>query len=84
MAADRPPDRPRGNPYGLLVVGSEMVSFTLLGLFLDLVAFHTLPVFTIGLTVTGLAAAFMQLVRMARSMGKPPTDGQGGQTGGPA
>src|SRR5947209_2889396 len=32
MAADRPPERPRGTPFGLLVIGSEMVSFTLLGL----------------------------------------------------
>jgi F0F1-type ATP synthase assembly protein I len=82
MATDRPPDRPRGNPYGLMVVGSEIVSFVLLGLLLDYL-FKTLPWFTVALTILGFTAAFMHLVRMARDLGKPP-GGQDGRTGGPA
>lgn len=81
MAADRPPTR--GRPYGFMVIGSEMVSFTLFGLLLDYL-FKTLPGFTIGLTVLGFVAAFSQLVRMARKMAKPPPNGQGGQPGGSA
>lgn len=81
MAADRPPTR--GNPYGFMVIGSQMVSFTLLGLFLDAVVFGTLPWLTVILTVLGFVAAFTQLVRMARNMAKPP-DRQNGQPGGTA
>ena len=73
--ADRPPTGPRPT-IGLMVVGSEIVSFTLLGLFLDLVVFNSLPGFTIGLTVLGFVAAFTQLVRMARQMGKPAEPGK--------
>lgn len=83
MAADRPPRQPNRNPYGLMVVGSEMVSFTLFGLLLDYL-FGTIPWFTVGLTVLGFVAAFTHLVRMARNMGKPPAGRQDGQSGGSA
>jgi F0F1-type ATP synthase assembly protein I len=82
MATDRPPDRPHGNPYGLMVVGSEIVSFVLVGLLLDYL-FKTLPWFTVVLTILGFAAAFTHLVRMARDLGKPPANRQDGRTGGP-
>jgi len=75
MASDRPPSRSR-MPIGLMVIGSEMVSFTLVGLLLDY-ALKTMPGFTIGLTLLGFVAAFTQLVRMARKMGQP------GGSGGP-
>jgi F0F1-type ATP synthase assembly protein I len=83
MAGDQPTKRPR-LPIGLMVIGSEMVSFTLLGLFLDLVVFGTLPWFTIGLTLLGFVAAFTQLLRIARKMAAPPGSGGTGQSGGRA
>ena len=43
----------RRMPIGLMVVGSEMVSFTLLGLLVDYFL-GTMPGFTIGLTLLGL------------------------------
>lgn len=77
MSADPPSNGPRV-PMGLMVAGSEMVSFTLLGLLLDW-AFGTMPGFTIGLTLLGVVAAFYMVVRMSRSLGQkkqaPPADG---------
>ena len=62
-------------PVGYLVAGSEMVSFTVLGLLLDY-ALGTLPGFTIGLTILGVAAAFWHLVKLSRALAskksKPP------------
>jgi F0F1-type ATP synthase assembly protein I len=84
MAGEQPPKRPRRLPIGLMVVGSEMASFTLLGLFLDLVVFKTLPWFTVGLTLLGFVAAFTQLMRIARKMAQPPKPGGTGQSGGSA
>jgi F0F1-type ATP synthase assembly protein I len=84
MAGDQPPNRPRRLPIGLMVIGSEMVSFTLLGLFLDLVVFGTIPWFTVGLTLLGFVAAFTQLIRIARKMTQPPKPGGTGQPGGSA
>lgn len=54
-------------PVGLMVAGSEMVSFTLLGLLLDY-ALATMPWFTIAMTLLGLFAAFHQVTRMARKL----------------
>ena len=70
MASDRPPGRRRAGPFGLMVVGSEMASFTIVGLILDF-ALGTMPWLTIGLTLLGFVAAFMHLVRMAKAMGRP-------------
>ena len=53
-------------PIGLMVVGSEMASFTILGLLLDY-ALGTMPGFTIGLTLVGLAVAFYHLFKMAKA-----------------
>lgn len=72
MPADEPASG-RRLPIGLMVVGSEMVSFTLLGLLLDY-GFGTMPGFTIGLTLLGLGAAFFHLVKMSQALSakKPP------------
>ena len=82
MADDRPPGGPRPT-IGLMVLGSEMVSFTLFGLLLDYL-FKTMPGFTIGLTVLGFVAVFAQLIRMARNMAKPGGPGKDGPSGGSA
>jgi F0F1-type ATP synthase assembly protein I len=68
--------RGRAAPWGLLVAGSEMVSFTLAGLVADYLL-GTLPVFTVGLTLLGVPAAFFLLVRLSRPAPRP--ESQGGQ-----
>jgi F0F1-type ATP synthase assembly protein I len=54
-------------PLGYLVAGSEMVSFTVVGLALDYFL-GTLPGFTIGLTLAGVVVAFRHLMLMARAL----------------
>jgi F0F1-type ATP synthase assembly protein I len=54
-----------------MVLGSEMASFTVVGLLVDY-ALGTMPGFTIGLTLFGFVAAFFQLLRIARRMSEPP------------
>lgn len=80
MPAD-PQSPGRRLPIGLMVVGSEMVSFTLLGLLLDY-ALGTMPGFTIGLTLLGLGAAFFHLVKMSQALAakkpEPPTPPRNG------
>jgi F0F1-type ATP synthase assembly protein I len=58
-----------------MVVGTEMAGFTITGVLLDVVVFGTMPWFTVGLTLLGLFAAFVHLVKMARP--KPPAAGGG-------
>lgn len=70
-----PPPKPPVSPVGLMVVGTEMAGFTITGVLLDVVVFGTMPWFTVGLTLLGLLAAFVHLVKMARP--KPPTAGGG-------
>ena len=72
MDADRPPTNPPRLSMGLLVVGSEMVSFTIAGLILDY-ALNSMPVGTVVLTLLGVLAAFLHLVRMVNPR-KPPTE----------
>jgi F0F1-type ATP synthase assembly protein I len=67
MPADPPSNGPR-LPVGLMVAGSEMVSFTVAGLVIDYLC-GTLPWFTVVLTLLGLVAAFFMLIRMSRSLG---------------
>lgn len=80
MPDDPPSNGPRV-PVGLMVAGSEMVSFTLLGLLLDY-ALDTMPWLTIGLTLLGLVAAFFQLTKLAKALAKKkppkPPAGEGG------
>ena len=64
-----PPSHRQSSPVGLMVAGSEMVSFTLFGLLLDYLS-GMMPVFTILLTLLGVVAAFFQLIRMAKAVGK--------------
>jgi F0F1-type ATP synthase assembly protein I len=76
MPADESSNGPN-LPIGLMVAGSEMASFTVLGLAIDYFA-GTMPGFTIGLTLLGLAVAFWHLVRMSKSLAakpKPPGEG---------
>jgi F0F1-type ATP synthase assembly protein I len=66
MPADESSNGP-SVPIGFMVAGSEMASFTLLGLLIDYLA-GTMPGFTIGLTLLGLALAFWHLIRMSKSL----------------
>ena len=50
--------------------GTEMVGFTLLGVFADWLA-GSLPVFTVILTLTGMALAFWHLSKWAKSRSRP-------------
>ena len=53
-------------PVAMLAgIGSEMVGFTLLGVFADWL-FGALPVFTVLLTVAGLALAMWHLMTWAK------------------
>lgn len=60
------PTPPPMSPVGYAVVGSEMVSFTLLGLLIDYFA-GTMPWATVVLTPLGLVAAMVHLVRMTKA-----------------
>ena len=83
MPADPSSNGPRV-PVGLMVAGTEMVSFTLLGLLLDY-ALDTMPGFTIGLTLLGLVAAFFQLTKLAKALAArkaQPPDTPSGPAGG--
>ncbi|MBM3980054.1 MAG: hypothetical protein FJ304_07180 [Planctomycetes bacterium] len=80
MPADQPSPGPR-MPVGLMVAGSEMASFTILGLLLDF-GLGTMPGFTIGLTLLGLVVSLWHLVKMSQAMSKtskqkPPESGVG-------
>jgi F0F1-type ATP synthase assembly protein I len=66
-----------------MVAGSEMATFTILGLALDF-GLGTMPGFTIGLTLAGLGIAFFHLVKMANALTamaakkpEPPAQGAG-------
>ena len=56
---------------GLMVVGSEMAGFTVVGIGLDY-AFGTLPWFTIGLTLFGFVVVFYHLTQLAKALSNPP------------
>ena len=72
-------------PVGLMVVGSEMASFTLLGLLIDF-GLGTMPGFTIALTLLGLVVAFFHLVKISRVLAAkkpaPPATGSDGRNDG--
>lgn len=70
-----PAPQPPVSKIGLMVVGTEMAGFTVTGVLLDMVVFGTMPWCTVGLTLLGLLAAFMHLVRMVKA--KPPEGGAG-------
>lgn len=78
MADNRPPNRPRSLPMGMMVIGSEMASFTIVGLVIDFAA-GTMPWFTVGLTLLGFVTAFTQLLGMARKLNPPSDDAKGTQ-----
>jgi F0F1-type ATP synthase assembly protein I len=68
MPDDQPSNGPN-IPIGFMLAGSEMVAFTIFGLLIDY-ALGTMPWFTIGLTLLGLAAAFAALLRMSKALTK--------------
>jgi F0F1-type ATP synthase assembly protein I len=70
MPADPPSNGPRMS-MGLLFIGSEMVSFTLLGLLFDYVL-GSLPVLTIAMTLLGLGAAFFHMIKMSKKLARKP------------
>lgn len=73
-----PTAKPKPIPMGLLVVGSEMASFTLVGVLVDYLA-GTMPVFTVLLTLLGVAAAFYHLILMVKPKASPnPPNGKRG------
>lgn len=80
MPADPPSNGPRLS-IAFLSIGTEMVSFTLIGLLLDYVL-GTMPWCTIGLTLLALPFVFFQLTRMAKVLGakkgRPPGPAGGG------
>lgn len=76
MPADQPSSGSR-LPIGLMVAGSEMASFTIVGLLIDF-ALGTMPGFTIGLTLLGLGLAFFHLMKMAQALAKKPPETRGG------
>lgn len=66
-SAEKPEDGcGRAARWALLAAGSEMVSFTLSGLLLDYLL-GTLPVLTVVLTMAGVPAAFVLLIRLSRT-----------------
>jgi F0F1-type ATP synthase assembly protein I len=78
---DEKPASGRGLPIGLMIAGSEMASFTILGVLLDF-GLGTMPGFTIGFTLLGLLVAFYQLVKMSRVLsGKKAPPAPGGEGG---
>jgi F0F1-type ATP synthase assembly protein I len=81
---DDPPSNGPSVPIGFMIAGSEMASFTVVGLLLDYFL-GTMPGFTIGLTLLGLVAAFLHLTQMAKALAakkpKPPDEAPpGGRT----
>jgi hypothetical protein len=78
-----PADPPNGRrlPIGLMIAGSEMVSFTVLGLLLDF-GLGTMPGFTIGLTLLGLGVAFFHLVKMSQALAAKKPDPPASDSGG--
>lgn len=76
MPDDHPSNGP-SVPIGFMVAGSEMASFTVIGLLIDY-AFDTMPGFTIGLTLFGVGVAFWHLVKMSKALAakrQPPSQG---------
>jgi F0F1-type ATP synthase assembly protein I len=58
---------------GMMVIGSEMASFTIAGLLIDWAA-GTMPWFTIGMTLFGFVGSFFQLMQIARRLNAPPAE----------
>lgn len=65
--ADQPPPR---MTTGLMMMGSELSGFTILGLVIDFTA-GTMPWFTVGFTLFGFGFVFFHLLRFAKSLNRP-------------
>jgi hypothetical protein len=75
------PNRGPNMPLGFLMAGSEMATFSVVGLILDYYL-GTMPGFTIGLTLLGLVASFFHLTQMAKVMARKKPKPGSGATGG--
>lgn len=62
-------------PLGFLMAGSEMASFSLMGLTLDYFL-GTMPGFTIGLTLLGVVFSFFHLMQMAKRLARKKSPGK--------
>ena len=73
---DTPPPAPRIG-VGFAVIGSELVTFTVMGVALDYV-FRSSPWLTVSLTLLGLVAAVLLTVRLlkAEAAAKPNRPGR--------
>lgn len=69
MADSPPPPRPKMTT-GLMVMGSELSGFTILGLVIDF-ASGTMPWFTVALTLLGFVFVFFHLLKFAKSLNRP-------------
>ncbi len=68
-----PPDRRPVNPMAFAVLGLEMVGFTVTGVLIDWLA-GSAPWATVTLTLLGVAAAFLHLVRATQAGSAPRSD----------
>ncbi len=59
-----------------MIVGSEMASFTAVGLLIDYLV-GSMPAFTICLTLIGVVASFYQLMVMAKAISRSKEKGTG-------
>jgi F0F1-type ATP synthase assembly protein I len=79
MPGELPSNGPNAS-MGLMFAGSQMAAATLLGLLLDYFL-GTMPGCTIGFTLFGFVAAFIQLMKMSKALAKkkpqPPKDSTG-------
>lgn len=69
-----PDKRPGLSPVAFGVAGSEMVSFTLVGLAIDWIS-DSMPWATVSLTILGVMAAMFHLARMVQSANRPRSPG---------
>lgn|GEM_PF-3559039 len=63
---DKPPGKKGNTAVAMAGIGSEMVGSTLLGVLLDYLI-DSMPIFTVLLTVTGLALAMWHLAKWAKA-----------------
>ena len=67
---DEPPAKRGNTAVAMAGIGSEMVGSTLAGVLLDWLI-GSLPIFTVLLTVTGLAVAMWHLSKWAKARSRP-------------
>jgi F0F1-type ATP synthase assembly protein I len=68
MPSENPPPR-SPTSAGLMVMGSELAGFTVVGLLVDY-ALGTLPWFTVGLTLFGFGIVFYHMILISKAMSR--------------